>query len=369
MAKYPQEIPQLKDETSSNSASKVGEEIAAAAAVDGLTSAKLSRSVSTTIVVIDTKDSPLGKPEVERPMTTNTMASTAAAATAAACSCSSYSSVEEEDVIDDEPENDTMHEQAMCHIAMHTSTSMMNDEDDDSEQSVPPAAVTSVTAVAPSSFSSSGSIHVNLSIKNDNAHAHAAQRPPAPAPGARLTLSAFRRPAARLTKSDRRRKLEQFYDLQSRGCCGAIGHGAFSTVRLAVRRGDQMPVAVKSIAKHEALRSRRLRIVDDDSGGATSSHRHHYLEEWEILKRMKHHPYIITLLDVFETDEEIQLVMEYCRGGELFDAIQRQRNCYRLRRGSSLNHLRGQYSEAQAACITSQILRALSDLHAQGIVQ
>lgn len=68
-----------------------------------------------------------------------------------------------------------------------------------------------------------------------------------------------------------------------------------------------------------------------------------------------------TLLDVFETDEEIQLVTEYCPGGELFDAIQKKRNRSHAMR-------RGQYSEAQAACITTQILRALEDLHAADIV-
>lgn len=33
------------------------------------------------------------------------------------------------------------------------------------------------------------------------------------------------------------------------------------------------------------------------------------------------HPSIITLFDVFETDTHVQLVMEMCTGGELFDRI------------------------------------------------
>jgi len=167
----------------------------------------------------------------------------------------------------------------------------------------------------------------------------------------KLTLSAFRRPehTIRLTKTNPRRSLQAEYDLHSPGC-RVLGHGAFSTVRLAVRRRDGVEVAIKTIAKHEALRSRRLRV-----GGRSDT------EEWEILRRLSRHPYIINLLDVFETDEEIQLVMEYCRGGELFDAIQKKRN-----RAHSLN--RGQYSEAQSANITSQILRALVDIHALGVV-
>lgn len=167
----------------------------------------------------------------------------------------------------------------------------------------------------------------------------------------RLTLSAFRRPehTIRLTDSDPLRRLEAEYDLHS-PACGVLGHGAFSTVRLAIRRNDGVKVAVKSIAKHDALRSRRLRPRGERQ-----------LEEWEILGRLKDHPFVINLLGVFETDEEIQLVMEYCAGGELFDAIQKKRN-----RSHSLR--RGQYSEPQAATITTQILCALKDLHAADMV-
>ena len=168
----------------------------------------------------------------------------------------------------------------------------------------------------------------------------------------RLTLSAFRRPenTIRLTQADPTRTLEAEYDLHAPRKSGVLGHGAFSTVRLGVRRRDGLRVAVKSIAKHEALRSRRLRIC-----GRT------YLEEWEILRRMKHNPYVLNLLDVFESDEEIQLVTEFCAGGELFDAIQQKKRSRAALR-------RGQYTEAQAARITKQILLALIDLHAQGLV-
>jgi serine/threonine protein kinase len=167
----------------------------------------------------------------------------------------------------------------------------------------------------------------------------------------RLTLSAFRRPeqTIRLTNSDPGRKLALEYDLQA-PCCGVLGHGAFSTVRSAIRRRDGLRVAIKSIAKHEALRSRRLRY-----GGRS------YLEEWEILRRFQDHPNVITLLDVLESDEEIQIVTEYCKGGELFDAIQRRRSRNSPKR-------QGQYSESEAAVITSQILSALVALHDNNIV-
>ena len=172
----------------------------------------------------------------------------------------------------------------------------------------------------------------------------------APAPKKKgLTLSAFRRPSVRLTHADPDRKLEEYYEMRQNGLSGVLGHGAFSTVRMAVRREDQLPVAIKSIAKHEALRARRLRVG------------RHSMEEWDILKKMRNHPFIINLMEVFETEEEIMLVLEYCEGGELFNAIQRRRNKKQAMR-------RGQYTEMQAAVITSQILKALADLHAAGIV-
>jgi calcium/calmodulin-dependent protein kinase I len=167
----------------------------------------------------------------------------------------------------------------------------------------------------------------------------------------RLTLSAFRRPerTIRLTKSDPARLLSSRYNLFGPGC-RVLGHGAFSTVRSAIRKRDGHRVAIKTIAKHEALRSRRLRVRG-----------RHYMEEWEVLRQFERHPHIINLLDVFETNEEVHLVLEYCQGGELFAAIRGQR------RGSGGNFTRG-VTERQAAHITAQVLSALADLHDAGIV-
>lgn len=165
----------------------------------------------------------------------------------------------------------------------------------------------------------------------------------------RLTLSAFRRPetAIRLTTADPSRRLEDVYDRSGT----VLGHGAFATVRLAVRRSDGQPVAIKSIAKYEALRSRRLRRPHGLTGSTT-----YYLEEWEILAKLRQHSHVVNLLEIFETADEIQLVTEYCSGGELFDAIQKT------------GRRRTSCSEHKAAQITRQMLLALADVHAAGIV-
>ena len=168
----------------------------------------------------------------------------------------------------------------------------------------------------------------------------------------KLTLSAYRKPeeTVRLTDCDASRLLENEYNLRAPGC-KVIGHGAFSTVRSALRNTDGVKVAIKSISKYDALRARRLRRKKGSK----------HMDEWEIMKLLRNNPYVLTLYDVFETDEEIHLVTEFCRGGELFDAIKRkstQRSSFR----------RGRFSESQAAKITNQILKALLELHALGIV-
>ena len=205
---------------------------------------------------------------------------------------------------------------------------------------------------------------------------HTSTTTPTHHPG--LTLSAFRRPEAaiRLTSADPTRRLEDVYDWQQqrrrpgqavppprRG--GILGHGAFATVRWAVRILDGQPVAVKSIAKYEALRSRRLRRPHGRHAAASGGDNNtYYLEEWEILERLQGHPNVVNLLDVFETADEIQLVTEYCPGGELFDAIQKSSSP-----SNSATTCGGkQICETKAAHITRQILQALRDVHAAGIV-
>jgi len=164
----------------------------------------------------------------------------------------------------------------------------------------------------------------------------------------KLTLSAFRRPevAVRLTTADPNASIHSRYNLDSPHS-RVLGHGASSTVRLAVRRNDKELVAVKTLAKHDVLRCRMRRQTRK-------------LDECEILESLKGHPNIVSLLDVFETDSDVQLVMEYCEGGELFDAIQKKRKAC-AEGGSG-------FSEAEAAHIVSQLLSALSKLHAENIV-
>jgi len=159
----------------------------------------------------------------------------------------------------------------------------------------------------------------------------------------KLTLSAFRRDeeTIRVADPNRTRKISDSYKLGS-----GIGHGARSTVRLAIRRSDNQKVAVKSVSKHDVLRAGRF------------GRRGRHLDEWEVLRMLKDNVNVVDLIDVFETNDMVHMVLEYCSGGELFDVIEKKL-------GSKTSYAQ---DETEAANITEQVLAILYDLHGRGIV-
>jgi serine/threonine protein kinase len=244
-------------------------------------------------------------------------------------------------------------------------------------------------------------------------------------PALKLTLSAFRKPesAVRLTTADPNKTLIHDYDLNT--ISKVLGHGASSTVRLAKHRITGVKVAVKCIGKHQLLRNynHRLRYLNGnsntDGNGSNKNTKKRKrtrikMDEWDILSSVRNcHGNVIDLIDIYETDNQVQLVMEYCAGGELFDDIQRRRpnwkgkaatsvaSTEKVTSGSNLaaapsislgrshgnldispsssisqptntsaSHIASPtgYTEPQAARIATQLLSALSFLHSKGIV-
>jgi serine/threonine protein kinase len=72
--------------------------------------------------------------------------------------------------------------------------------------------------------------------------------------------------------------------------------------------------------------------------------------EIDIMKKLKH-PHIVQLLDLFETKDNLYLVLELVEGGELFDRIVE----------------RGHYSERDAADIVKQMLQGTQYMHDNGV--
>uniref|UniRef100_A0A7N0ZRG8 non-specific serine/threonine protein kinase n=1 Tax=Kalanchoe fedtschenkoi TaxID=63787 RepID=A0A7N0ZRG8_KALFE len=75
--------------------------------------------------------------------------------------------------------------------------------------------------------------------------------------------------------------------------------------------------------------------------------------EVKILRALSGHPNLVQFHDVFEDQDNVYIVMELCKGGELLDRI--------LSRG-------GKYSEGDAKAVIVQILNVVAFCHLQGVV-
>lgn len=114
-----------------------------------------------------------------------------------------------------------------------------------------------------------------------------------------------------------------------------VGSGMNGPVRLATGKGDARKYAIKSFKKKGLSSQKRIELKNES----------------EIYLTLDH-PQVAKLEMIYETEEELHLVMEYMAGGELY------------RRLSS----KKLYSEGDAACCIRQVLLAVAYLHAQGVV-
>eukprot|EP00941_MAST-03F_sp_MAST-3F-sp1_P001256 g1256.t1 len=114
-----------------------------------------------------------------------------------------------------------------------------------------------------------------------------------------------------------------------------IGKGHYAKVYKGMERSSGKTVAVKVIDKSKT-NAERLGI------------------EIDIMRRIGHHPNVVELYDVYDnsTTGELNLVMEYLTGGELFDKLCNE----------------GAYSEKDAASVAKCIANALKFLHDHNIV-
>lgn len=113
-----------------------------------------------------------------------------------------------------------------------------------------------------------------------------------------------------------------------------LGHGTFAKVYLArnVKTGES--VAIKVIDKEKILK-----------GGLIA----HIKREISILRRVRH-PNIVQLFEVMATKSKIYFVMEYVRGGELFNKV-----------------AKGRLKEEVARRYFQQLVSAVTFCHARGV--
>eukprot|EP01062_Namystynia_karyoxenos_P016101 TRINITY_DN15873_c0_g1_i1.p1 TRINITY_DN15873_c0_g1~~TRINITY_DN15873_c0_g1_i1.p1 ORF type:complete len:349 (+),score=161.36 TRINITY_DN15873_c0_g1_i1:91-1137(+) len=139
-------------------------------------------------------------------------------------------------------------------------------------------------------------------------------------------------------KSERKRifnlndsRIEDHYELSE-----FLGKGTFAVVKAGVNKSTGQQVAVKIIDKNNIdVKIESLKT------------------EVKILMNVKHEN-IVNLLDVFEDDSKVYLIMELMLGGELFDRI--------------CNDYPNGYSEKQASELIRQMIVAVQYFHGKGII-
>eukprot|EP01084_Bolivina_argentea_P054534 99993_1 len=115
------------------------------------------------------------------------------------------------------------------------------------------------------------------------------------------------------------------------------GYEAFTTFKLCIRKSDKKPFKVKIVDKRN-LSGRQLVGLKD---------------EIRILKSIEF-PHVIQLIDVFDDGRRVQLVLELCEGGDLFDQI--------------LKSPKRRFEESKCAEITYILARTLKYLHDHYII-
>ncbi|CAN8274588.1 unnamed protein product [Cochlearia groenlandica] len=113
-----------------------------------------------------------------------------------------------------------------------------------------------------------------------------------------------------------------------------LGHGTFAKVYLARNVKTNESVAIKVIDKEKVLK-----------GGLIA----HIKREISILRRVRH-PNIVQLFEVMATKAKIYFVMEYVRGGELFNKV-----------------AKGRLKEEVARRYFQQLISAVTYCHARGV--
>ncbi|EDV97795.1 serine/threonine-protein kinase unc-51 [Drosophila grimshawi] len=116
-----------------------------------------------------------------------------------------------------------------------------------------------------------------------------------------------------------------------------LGHGAFAVVYKGRDRKKHMPVAIKCITKKGLIKTQNL-----------------LGKEIKILKELTelHHENVVALLDCKESQDCVNLVMEYCNGGDLADYLS----------------VKGTLSEDTVRLFLIQLAGAMKALYTKGIV-
>ena len=115
-----------------------------------------------------------------------------------------------------------------------------------------------------------------------------------------------------------------------------VGHGTFGRVALGVERQTRESVAIKVLEREKLCDAEAWQRLEN---------------EITILQRV-HHPHLLQLLEVIETEPTIYLITEYVGGGELFGHIVDK----------------GRLSEGNAAKLFMQMVSAVDSCHRKLVI-
>jgi serine/threonine protein kinase len=120
-----------------------------------------------------------------------------------------------------------------------------------------------------------------------------------------------------------------------------IGRGTFAQqVALAKHTRTQSMYVVKTLDKRNLVRRKQVA---------------HTLAEKSVLEALGgDHPFIVKLYAAFQTERDLNFVLEYCQGGELFYHLQQQQQ--------------QKFDERATRFYAAEVLAALCELHSKGIV-
>ncbi|KAI9314379.1 kinase-like domain-containing protein [Dichotomocladium elegans] len=143
------------------------------------------------------------------------------------------------------------------------------------------------------------------------------------------SLSASPKPSPASKLSSEASPLDQYIIKQT------LGTGNFGRVHLALSKADGQYYAIKTLNKQDIVRQNQTRHINNEQA---------------ILRKVDH-PFLVNLLDTFQDDTHLFLVMEYIQGGELFRILRQQKR----------------FSESTTQFYAAEVILALEYLHDRDI--
>lgn len=159
-----------------------------------------------------------------------------------------------------------------------------------------------------------------------------------------------------------------------------LGKGGFAVVYQARVRSTGLEVALKVVDKHRACEHLSKNnntaghgggVAGGKLGGAGGSSLElacaRVANEVRLHWGLKH-PAVVELLEFFEDERFVYLVLELCGGGDLYRRLRESSTCSSANNGVGGSSSRGPLGEREAAGYMGQLLAGLQYLHESGVM-